>query len=118
MKLLANENFPFQSVRILRDAGYDITAAGTDFSGRLDNEIIEIAQRENRTILTFDKDYGELIFRKGYRPQAGVIFMRWDDFQPEEPGRYLIELFKSKQIQFEGFLTVVSVGTIRQRKFL
>jgi predicted nuclease of predicted toxin-antitoxin system len=117
MKLLANENFPLLSVTILIDAGFDIKAIGKDFAGILDSEVINIAIEEDRTILTFDRDYGELIFKKGFRPSGGVIYLRWDDFQPNEPGEYLIELFKSKNIQYEGMLTVISENNIRQRKY-
>ncbi|MBA4410833.1 MAG: DUF5615 family PIN-like protein [Bacteroidota bacterium] len=117
MKLLANENFPESSVKILENAGYDIIAVGHDFAGILDSEIIELAINEHRTIITFDRDYGELIFKKGYRPKAGVIYLRWENFQPNEPGEYLIEFFKSKDIQLEGMLTVIGLDNIRQRKF-
>jgi len=117
MKLLANENFPLASVKILEDAGFDIIAVGKDYAGILDSEVIELAMVEKRAILTFDRDYGELIFRKGYKPHSGVIFLRWDSFQPNEPGEYLIEFFQSKIIQFEGMLTVIGRENIRQRKF-
>ena len=117
MKLLANENFPISSVKILEHEGYDIIGLGQNFAGILDNEVIELAESENRTIITFDRDYGELIFKKGYRPQAGVIYLRWENFQPNEPGEYLIELFKSKDIQFERMLTVIGLDNIRQRKY-
>jgi predicted nuclease of predicted toxin-antitoxin system len=55
MKFLANENFPRTSIEILSKAGYDIIGIGIDYSGILDVEVIEIAQKENRTILTFEK---------------------------------------------------------------
>ena len=61
MKLLSNENFPLSSVKILQNAGYDIISVGIDFAGILDSEVIEMAIREHRTIITFDRDYGELI---------------------------------------------------------
>ena len=32
MKLLANENFPLSSVKILENAGYDIISVGKDFA--------------------------------------------------------------------------------------
>ena len=43
MRLLANENFPLTSVKILEKAGYDIIYVGLDFKGILDNEVIDIA---------------------------------------------------------------------------
>jgi len=63
MKLLANENFPLDSVIYLREKGFDIKYIGTDLSGILDSEVMEMAEKEDRTILTFDRDYGELIFK-------------------------------------------------------
>jgi len=117
MKLLANENFPQSSVKILKEAGYDIVSVGDEFAGILDSEVIDFANKEHRIILTFDRDYGELIFKRGYRPSAGVIYLRWEIFQPEEPGKYLIELLSTKNILYENTLTVVSNDNIRQRKY-
>lgn len=117
MKLLANENFPLSSIKLLKAAGYDIVSVGEDFAGILDSEVINFAIKEHRIILTFDRDYSELIFKRGYRPPAGVIYFRWDFFQPEEPGKYLIELFSSKNILYENALTVVDSDSIRQRKY-
>jgi len=56
MKLLANENFPLQSVLYLRSKGFDISAIGTDNSGIQDQSVMTIAINEERTILTFDRD--------------------------------------------------------------
>lgn len=117
MKLLANENVPIASVKILDKAGFDIKAIGEDFAGILDSEVMDIAIAEQRTIITFDRDYGELIFKKGYRPANGVIYIRWDIFSPNEPGEFLLELFKTDHIQFDGMLTVISENTIRQRRY-
>jgi predicted nuclease of predicted toxin-antitoxin system len=118
MRLLANENFPLLSVKILEKAGYDIKSIGQDYSGILDSDVMEIAEEEQRTILTFDRDYGELIFKRGFRPAKGVIYLRWKDFQPNEPGEYLIDLLSSRDIHYEGMLTVISENNIRQRKYL
>ncbi|MCF8364781.1 MAG: DUF5615 family PIN-like protein [Bacteroidales bacterium] len=118
MKLLANENFPNTSVRILRLAGYDICSIGDDFPGIMDEEVVQLAVDENRTILTFDSDYGELIFKHGYKPSAGVIYLRWEGFQPDEPGNLLVEILKSGKLEFSGMLTVISKNSIRQRAYL
>lgn len=99
-------------------AGYDIRSIGDDFSGIMDEEVVQLALDENRTILTFDSDYGELIFKHGYKPSAGVIYLRWEGFKPEDPGNILVELFKSGKIDFSGMLTVISKNSIRQRGYL
>ena len=86
-------------------------------SGIIDREVIELAIREERTIVTFDRHYGELVFRHGYRPAAGVIYLRWKEFGPEDPGRYLAELLKRTGTDFSHTLTVIDEDTIRQRRY-
>jgi predicted nuclease of predicted toxin-antitoxin system len=117
MRLLANENFPLKSAHILRMAGHDTKAVGTDFAGITDMEVMEMAIQEGRTIVTFDRHYGELIFRHGYRPDAGVIYLRWKQFAPEDPGRYLAELLTNTEVRFSHALTVIDEDTIRQRRY-
>lgn len=117
MRLLANENFPLKSAHILRAGGFDISIVGVEHQGTTDREIMEIAIAEERTIITFDRHYGELIFRQGYRPASGVIYLRWRRFSPEDPGRYLAALLTSAEIDFSQALTVIDEDTIRQRRY-
>jgi predicted nuclease of predicted toxin-antitoxin system len=117
MDFLANENFPLSSIEILRRNSLNIKSIAAEFSGITDKEVIEIALREDRTILTFDRDYGKLIFKYGYKPSAGVILFRWDQFSPTEPGQFLIELLRISTFDFRKCLTVISRNAIRQRKY-
>ncbi|MEO8769829.1 MAG: DUF5615 family PIN-like protein [Ferruginibacter sp.] len=90
MKILANENFPYTSIYYLKEKGYDVLSIGMDNPGIKDSEIMSIAIKEERTIVTFDRDYGELIFRHNYKPEKGVIYLRLDEYEPHEPG-FIIE---------------------------
>lgn len=87
MKLLANENFPLKSILYLRSKSFDIISIGTDNPSIQDNVIMTIAIKEERTILTFDRDYGELIFKYNYKPRNGVIYLRLDEYKADEPGK-------------------------------
>lgn len=117
IKLLANENFPYTSIKVLRNAGFDVLAIGDKHSGIRDNEVMEIAIKEERTIVNFDRDYGELVFKHGYRPIQGIIYFRWSNFTPDEPGVYLLELFNQSLIDINSSLTVIDKNIIRQRKY-
>ena len=78
-------------------------------------EVINLANQESRLIITFDSDYGELIFKKNFKPTHGVVYLRWQSFQSEAPGIYLNQLFSESNLTFRNKLTVVSSDFIRQR---
>lgn len=99
MQLLANENFPKVGVLALRNLGYNITAIGEDYQGVSDKTVMHIAQTENRLILTFDRDYGELIFKHNLKPGAGVLYLRLNEYAPEEPAHIVHNLLSVLQIQ-------------------
>ena len=63
MRFLANENFPLDAVEALRQNGHDVAWIRIDSPGISDPQVLSRAQSENRILLTFDKDFGELAFR-------------------------------------------------------
>ncbi len=83
MKLLANENFPLLAVDGLRDAGHDVLWARTDMAGDADGEILQRAQEEERVVVTFDKDFGDLAFHWDLPAGCGVLLFRLRIQTPE-----------------------------------
>lgn len=117
MKFLANENVPLTSVRLLKSRGFDIAAIGVDEPGILDEHVMNIAMEQNRTIITYDSDYGELIFKHGFRPHAGVIFIRHQPTHPLETAEIIEKLLSIESLSFERTLTVVDAHSLRQKKY-
>jgi predicted nuclease of predicted toxin-antitoxin system len=76
MLFLANENFPFDAVKALRQNGHDVAWIRLDSPGITDTEVLSRAQAENRILLTFDKDFGELAFRSKLPATTGIILFR------------------------------------------
>jgi predicted nuclease of predicted toxin-antitoxin system len=116
-KLLANENFPKTSTLYLKEKGFDVVSIGVDFPGISDTEILEMAISESRTILTFDRDYGELIFKRNFRPQFGVIYLRFNNYSPIFPGELIFTLFQREDFHVENTFTVIDENGIRQRVY-
>jgi predicted nuclease of predicted toxin-antitoxin system len=115
MQLLANENFPLVSVQLLRQANYDIASITEDSPGIEDPEVLARAVDEQRIILTFDRDYGELIYRFRLPPPKGVIYLRFRPHTPEEPAAILLDLFQTEGFQIDGRFTIIERDRIRQR---
>jgi predicted nuclease of predicted toxin-antitoxin system len=114
MRFLANENIPLTSVRHLREANYDTAAVIEDSPGATDREILVRAVREERIIVTFDRDYGELIYRYKFPVPPGVVYLRFDPLTPQEPGVRVLQLLNS-DLSLERKFTVLEHGRIRQR---
>ncbi len=73
--------------------------------------------KELRLILTFDQDYGELIFKHNYKPDQGVIYLRLKEYESFEPGQIVDQILRNEKLIFEKTLTVVDENKIRQRRY-
>lgn len=115
MRWLANENMPLASIRRLRAAGHDVAAVIEDAPGSADTEVLARAVREDRIILTFDRDYGELIYRQQLPPPPGVVYFRLPPGSPEEPAQRVFQLLAIAGLILTGKFTIVEPGPVRQR---
>ena len=76
MRILADENIPSATVRRLHDAHHHVLWIRESFPGMPDIDIMNLAVEEQRIIITFDKDFGELaVTGKGQKP-PGIILLR------------------------------------------
>ncbi len=112
---LANENFPKPSIDILRNKGFLVTSIQEQMPGISDKDVIEIAVKENLIILTFDKDYGEIIFKHAAKSPPAVIFFREKGSSPQFAATILLSIINSQNIQFQNSFTVIERQNIRQR---
>ena len=61
MRLLADENIPFLTIELLRKKGHDLLAISERAPSICDEDVMLLAEDEERILLTFDKDFGELV---------------------------------------------------------
>lgn len=75
-RFLLDENADARLRTFLSNLGHDVTAIASEYPHSLpDKEVLAIANREQRILITNDKDFGELIFHQGL-PHHGVLFFR------------------------------------------
>ncbi len=117
MNFLANENFPFPSIEILKNNSISVFSLSQELIGISDHQVIELALKGNYIILTFDKDYGEIIFKENIIHPPSVIFFRYKGINPEFAGIFLLEIIKKGEIILENHFTVIEENGIRQRKY-
>ena len=73
MRFLADENIPGDAVAEIEAAGHDTVWVRTVAPGSKDEDILALAVREERIILTFDKDFGELAWCAGLPASSGIV---------------------------------------------
>ena len=112
---LANENFPKPSINILRKENISVTSIQEQNPGISDVEVLKIAVDKSLIILTFDKDYGELIFRYNMNNPPSVIFFREKGQHPNFAAVVLLSLLRTPFMVFEGAFSVIDKENIRQR---
>ena len=114
MQFLANENFALDVVEAVRALGHDVAWVRADAPGTKDQEILERAVKEQRTLLTFDKDFGELAFQMGLPAACGIVL-----FRLEAPSSAALATLVARAIQsrsdWAGQFSVVEPGRIRMR---
>ena len=76
LRILADENMLEQVVVRLRGSGHDVHWAKETAHGAADSYLLHLATRERRTLITYDKDFGELIHRDHLEAPFGVILFR------------------------------------------
>jgi len=114
MRLLANENIPGDAVAALRVHGHDVAWVRTDRPGIEDSDVLAWAGHDQRIVLTFDKDFGELAFRAGLPATAGVILLRFPPRSPIEVGRRITAALEQRG-DWVGHFAVIEEQRIRMR---
>lgn len=115
MLLLADENIPLQSVHLIRNNGYNIISIMENSPGITDNEVLMRANKEKRILLTFDRDYGEIIYKKKSPLPAGLIYFRFVPVTPEHTAKIFFSLVEVSNIILQGKFTIVEKNKVRQR---
>lgn len=114
MRILADENFPLVAVEALQQQGHNVIWIRNDTPGVSDRVILARAQAENRIIVTFDKDFGELAFRFGLPALSGIILFRITPSSPERITEIVLAVLASRT-DLAGNFTVVENDRIRMK---
>jgi len=115
VNLVADENIDTEIIAELRGRGYEILSISENFSGIPDEEVLEIANKYNAILITGDKDFGELVFRRG-QANKGVILIRIFGVPQEEKARIVLEVFELHKTDFMENFTVIGKNKIRIKR--
>jgi len=76
VRFLADENLDVPLVDALIRDGHDVERVTAVSPERTDLQVLSRAIADDRTLITQDTDFGDLVFREGQPADSGVILLR------------------------------------------
>lgn len=114
MKILADENVPGAAVAALRSAGHDVIWVSEEGPETAEDDVLSRASEEARLLVTFDKDFGDLVFRAGMRASYGIVLFRLASMSKDTLPQFVADSLAS-QVEWKGHFSVISERRIRMR---
>jgi len=114
MRFLADENVSRLVVERLQAAGIDVITVGATHSGASDGDVLAMATREHRVLITEDQDFGELIVRQRLGVD-GIVLLELDRLSSTAEADRVVAVIMGNQDKLAGNLLVIEPGRIRVR---
>lgn len=116
MRFLADENCDMAVVRALRDAGHEVALVRDRCPGAADEDVVALAQREQRLLLTEDKDFGQL----AHALSAGgltVVLLRFPTQARSDIGATVAAVLSMYSASLSHAFVVIEPGQVRVTSF-
>ncbi len=117
MKFLADEDLDRLIVERLRQTAHSVLYVAEMAPSLPDEAVLELASDEEAILVTADRDFGELVFRRR-QATAGVVLVRLAGLSPEEKAAIVVAAVASHGQQFARAFSVISPNSIRVRPAL
>ncbi len=114
MRFLADENVSRLVVEHLRTAGHDVTRIGELGLGASDDAVIAAAWREDRILITEDRDFGEMVIRQ-QMSVPGLVLLELDRLSNVAEAERVTEIVSANAERLPGNLMVIEPGRVRVR---
>ena len=114
MRLVADENVDRQIVDRLRAHGHDVLSIAEVEPGIDDDVVLLKARESGALLLTGDKDFGELVFRRRLL-SSDVVLMRLIGLTPDQKADIVVAAFELHGTKSPAHFAVLSRRNIRIR---
>ena len=112
LKFLADVNVERGIIELLRNMGFDVRWVADLDKFMEDQQVLKLAEKENRILLTNDKDFGELVFRRK-KEISGLILFRVKGQDTGLKKQLLKRLLKGHKDKLKGYFVVVTKDKFR-----
>lgn len=115
MILLADENIDRRIVERLRQDGHTVDWIAELSPSVSDEEVLHRASSNAAVLVTEDKDFGELVHRRGLS-HAGVLLIRLEGLDNPTKAELVSKAVRENEAEMPGNFAVVSPDAVRLRR--
>jgi predicted nuclease of predicted toxin-antitoxin system len=115
MNIVADESIDGPIVARLRTDGHAVRYVAEIEPGIVDADVLSLAEDQNSLLLTADKDFGELIFRRGL-VKHGIVLFRLAGVSPREKAEIASQTITKHGDDLLVAFSVVTEKSVRVRK--
>jgi predicted nuclease of predicted toxin-antitoxin system len=101
----------------LRADEHDVVYAVESMRGAPDGDVLALAVREHRILITEDKDFGELVYRL-QRPAHGIVFLRFEFSEREAKLARLRSVVADEEARLAAAYVVLEPDKLRIRPLI
>lgn len=102
MRILIDENVSRGVAEALRDAGHDVETVANTLPSASDENVLAYAIAIGGVLVTFDADFGRMIFAEHHPAPKAVIYLRSPPPTPAETVRRILRVLASDAPSIDG----------------
>jgi predicted nuclease of predicted toxin-antitoxin system len=115
LKLLADENLNRLIVRHLRLVDFEVGWVRESCPGAQDQDILSRADIGELVLVTFDRDFGDLIYRRGFPTPRAILYSRLSRANPQAIADRLVALIERGVV--DNHMTTIAAQGERLKAF-
>ncbi|HEX8258357.1 MAG TPA: DUF5615 family PIN-like protein [Allosphingosinicella sp.] len=109
MKFLADENLHPLVVQHLRSLGFEVEWIKEAGPGALDEEILSRPDIAQLVLVTLDRDFGDLIFSRGFPAPRAILYSRLSRANPQAIAERIADLVE-RGLAEHHITTITALG--------
>jgi predicted nuclease of predicted toxin-antitoxin system len=117
VKFFADEGVDRQIVERLREEGHDVGYVAELSPGISDAVVLSRSREGACVLITADKDFGELVFRR-HEATTGVLLLRLWGLKPATKASLVAAAVRAYGLELPGVFSVLTPGSLRIRREL
>ena len=118
MRIVADEGIERPVVLRLRAEEYQVIHIAEIAPGSTDPEVLEVANQEEALLLTYDKDFGDLVFYRHYHSHGVILLRLPDSLSSLEKADVIVDVIRERREELFQSFTVVTLNKRRTIRLL